>query len=125
MTTAPISAQSTAYRRRFYSRYAQLKQRTDVEQVRRDLASSHPYLRRLVKQCFPQDRDCGIVDLGCGSGALLLLLQQAGYLNTLGVETSPDQAEFARELGVKSVVAGDLLEFLRESADELFDVVVA
>jgi hypothetical protein len=44
----------------------------------------------------------------------------AGYLNTLGVETSPDQVEFAREVGVKSVVAGDLLEFLRESADELF-----
>lgn len=125
MSTAQISAQSTAYRRRFYARYAQLKQRTDIEQVRRDLASSRPYLRRVVKRCFPQDRNCSIVDLGCGSGALLLLLQQAGYVNTMGVETSPDQVEFARELGVKSVIAGDLLEFLRESADELFDVLVA
>jgi SAM-dependent methyltransferase len=125
MSTAQIPAQNTAYRRRFYARYAHLKQRTDVEQVRRDLASSRPYLRRLVKQCFPQDRKCSIVDLGCGSGALLLLLQQAGYLNAVGVETSPDQVEFARELGVKAVIPGDLLDFLRESADELFDVVVA
>ncbi len=125
MSTAQISAQSTAYRRRFYARYAQLKQRTALEHVRRDLASSRPYLQRLVKQCFPQDRNCSIVDLGCGSGALLLLLQQAGYVNTMGVETSPDQVEFARELGVKSVIAGDLLEFLRECGGELFDVVVA
>ena len=125
MTTTQISAQSTAYRRRFYARYAQLKRRTDVEQVRRDLTSSRPYLRRLVAQWFPKDRNSSIVDLGCGSGALLLLLQQAGYVNTLGIETSPDQVEFARQLGVKSIIAGDLLAFLRKSAGELFDVVVA
>jgi SAM-dependent methyltransferase len=125
MTTAQIPAQDTAYRRRFYARYAQLKRRTDVEQVRRDLTSSRPYLRRLVKQCFPKDRNCSIVDLGCGSGALLLLLQQAGFVNTMGVETSPDQVEFARQLGVKSVIDGDLLDFLRESAGEIFDVLVA
>ena len=125
MSTTQISAQSTEYRRRFYSRYAQLKQRTDVEQVSRDLALGRPYLRRLVKQFFPVDRNCSIVDLGCGSGALLLFLQQAGYVNTLGVETSPDQVDFARQLGVTSVVSGDLLSFLLASAAEHYDVVVA
>lgn len=120
-----ISAQSTAYRRRFYARYAELKQRTDLEQVRRDLPLNRPYLRRLVKQFFPEDRHARIIDLGCGSGALLLFLQQAGYVNTTGVETSPDQVEFARRLGVSSVIAADLLSFLRESAAELYDVVVA
>jgi len=42
----------------------------------------------------------------------------------LGVETSPDQIEFARQSGVNSVVSGDLLPFLRDSASEVFDVVV-
>lgn len=125
MSSAQLSAQSTEYRRRFYTRYAQLKQRTDVEQVRRDLARGRPYLKRLVKQFFPEDRNCSIVDLGCGSGALLYFLQQAGYVNTLGVETSPDQVDFARQLGVTSVISGDLLSFLRDSAAELYDVVVA
>jgi SAM-dependent methyltransferase len=55
----------------------------------------------------------------------LLFLQQAGYVNTMGVETSPDQVEFARQLGVRSVVFGDLVSFLRNSAGEVFDVVVA
>jgi SAM-dependent methyltransferase len=42
----------------------------------------------------------------------------------LGVETSPGQVEFARQLGVSSVVSGDLVPFLRNSAAEVFDVVV-
>lgn len=125
MSTTQISAQSTEYRRRFYTRYAELKQRTDVKQVRRDLALGRPYLKRVVKQFFPQDPNCSIVDLGCGSGALLLFLQQAGYVNTLGVETSPDQVQFARQLGVTSVIAADLLCFLRDSPADFYDVLVA
>lgn len=120
-----MSPLSTDYRPRFYSRYAQLKQRTDLEQVRRDLAFTKPYLARLVAKFFPADHNCSIVDLGCGSGALLLFLQEAAYVNTIGVETSPDQVEFARQLGVRSVLLCDLVPFLRNSASEVFDVVVA
>jgi len=42
MSSTQISSQSTEYRRRFYTRYAELKQRTDVEQVRRDLVNGRP-----------------------------------------------------------------------------------
>jgi SAM-dependent methyltransferase len=54
-----------------------------------------------------------------------MFLQEAGYRKATGVETSPDQVEFARRLGVRSVIAGDLLSFLRESRSEIFDVVAA
>ena len=124
MTTLQISARDTGYRPRFYDRYAQLRQRVDIEQIRRDVALTRPYLQRLVRQVFPADRNCRIVDLGCGAGLLLLCLQRSGYTNSIGIETSPDQAEFARKLGVRSVLSGDLLDFLRCSGRELFDVVV-
>jgi len=120
-----MASRQAAYRARFYKGYARLQQRTHVEQIRRDLTLRAPYLRRLVKQFFPPDRESDIVDLGCGCGALVLFLQQAGYRNVQGVETSPDQVEFARQLGVSSVVSGDLVPFLRNSAAEVFDVVVA
>jgi SAM-dependent methyltransferase len=123
--SAPAMPPETGYRTRFYARYAELKQRTDLAQVRRDLAFTKPYMARLIANFFPLDHNCNIVDLGCGSGALLLFLQEAGYLNAMGVETSPDQVEFARQLGVRSVIPGDLLSFLRDSASEVFDVVVA
>ena len=120
-----MSPPSTNYRSRFYTSYARLKQCTDLEQVRRDLSLTRPYLARLVAKSFPADHNCSIVDLGCGLGALLLFLQEAGYVNTIGVETSPDQFEFARQLGVRSVLCGDLVPFLRNSAGEVFDVLVA
>jgi len=124
MSAPQISPPSTGYRTRFYTRYAELKQRTDLAQVRRDLVFTKPYLARLIANFFPPYRNCSIVDLGCGSGALLLFLQEAGYHNVMGVETSPDQIEFARQLGVRTVIPGDLVSFLRESPSEIFDVVV-
>lgn len=123
--SAPQITSSAGYRPRFYTRYAELKRRTDLAQVRRDLALTKPYLARLITNSFPPDHDSHIVDLGCGSGALLLFLQEAGYRNAIGVETSPDQIDFARQLGVRSVIPGDLVSFLRQSAGEIFDVVVA
>jgi SAM-dependent methyltransferase len=119
-----MANRQTGYRARFYKDYAGLQQRTQVEQIRRDLALRAPYLRRLVKQYFPSDRESNIVDLGCGCGALVLFLQEIGYRNVLGLETSPGQVEFARQLGVRSVEFGDLVPFLRNTADEVFDVVV-
>jgi len=125
MSTPQMLSERAGYRRRFYSRYARLRQCSDVKQVRSGLKLSKPYLRRLVAQLFPEDRNCKILDLGCGSGSLLLFLKQTGYLNTQGVEASPDQIEFARGLGVTSVVANDLLSFLRDTASEDYNVVVA
>ncbi len=119
-----VSTERTAYRARFYKHYAAFQQRTQVEQVRRDLALRAPYLRRLVKRFFPADRESKILDLGCGCGALILFLQENGYHNVLGVETSPDQVQFARQLGAEPVVAGDLVPFLRNSRADVFDVVV-
>ncbi|SRR6266567_2268279 len=123
-TNKTVSNEQTAYRARFYKNYAGFQQRTQMEEIQRDLELRAPYLRRLVKQCFPADRESNIVDLGCGCGALVLFLQQTGYRNVLGVETSPSQVEFARQLGISSIVSGDLVPFLRNSAAEVFDVVV-
>lgn len=124
MSAPQISPASAGYRTRFYSRYAELKLRTDLAQVRHDLRFTKPYLTRLIANVFPADRKSSIVDLGCGSGALLLSLLEAGYSNAFGVETSPDQIEFARQLGVR-VIPGDLVSFLRNSPAGVFDVVVA
>jgi len=123
-TNETMSNQPAAYRARFYKNYTELQQRTQVEQIRYDLKLRAPYLRRLVKQFFPADRESNIVDLGCGCGALVQFLQESGYRKVLGVETSPGQVEFAHQLGVSSVVNGDLVPFLRNSATEVFDVVI-
>jgi SAM-dependent methyltransferase len=61
---------------------------------------------------LPADKNAKIADLGCGSGALVWWLTQAGYKSTKGVDGSPEQVELAHKLGVESVVLGDAFEFL-------------
>jgi SAM-dependent methyltransferase len=50
-----------------------------------------PYLRNMVKLHFPPDLTINILDLGCGNGDLLALLQEIGYKHLQGVDISPSQ----------------------------------
>ncbi|MEY3983376.1 MAG: hypothetical protein RL160_933 [Bacteroidota bacterium] len=63
-----------------------------------------------------------ILDMGCGSGSLLSALNQAGFIDTLGIDVSPEQVALAHELGVPGVQQGDVLEVLRNSRAQ-FDVI--
>ena len=55
----------------------------------------------------------GVVDLGCGEGALLLVLRERGMQDVVGVESNKELAYLAESWGVP-VVRKDLLTYLRE-----------
>jgi 2-polyprenyl-3-methyl-5-hydroxy-6-metoxy-1,4-benzoquinol methylase len=61
---------------------------------------------------LPLDRKARVVDLGCGKGFLVQFLLREGYENVLGVDTSEEQVEFGKNLGLP-VVHADALDFLR------------
>lgn len=81
------------------------------------------YFRRIIHQLFPTDRKSRILDIGCGHGALLYFLGQAGFQNIAGVDSSSEQVAFALRLGVPNVEAGDAFEFLRRQETDSVDVV--
>jgi SAM-dependent methyltransferase len=72
------------------------------------------YLRKIIRQFFPADRDARILDVGCGHGALLYFLAQCGYRNAAGVDTSPEQVALAKRLGIDRVQAGDAMGCLKQ-----------
>ncbi len=82
-------------------------------------------LRRMIREHFPADRSASILDLGCGHGALVYFLRQAGYRNVLGVDVSPEQVAEASRLGIEGIREGDLLETLRNLPDHFQDIVIA
>jgi SAM-dependent methyltransferase len=84
-----------------------------------------PILRKLVRHHVPAEREVAILELGCGHGALLYALQQAGYKNLCGVDGSPEQVAAAQRLGIARVQQGDVMEVLSATAGGVFDVVVA
>jgi cyclopropane fatty-acyl-phospholipid synthase-like methyltransferase len=68
--------------------------------------------RSQLTDFLPRELKAKIVDLGCGKGFLVQFLLRQGYENVVGVDTSREQAEFAKNLGLP-VVHSDALDFLR------------
>jgi len=54
------------------------------------------------------DRSARILDLGCGHGAFIYFLREAGYTDVVGVDKSPEQVAEAKRLGIDGVHEADL-----------------
>lgn len=113
------------YRRRIYQNYVSSRADELAPATLAGLRPRLPYLRRLVRDYFPPDRQCSILEIGCGHGALLYALHEAGYLNARGVDGSPQQVEAAKRLGIPGVEQGDLMEWLAATDAASLDVVIA
>lgn len=84
-----------------------------------------PFLREVIRRHMPQERGARIVDLGCGLGALVYWLRQAGYTNVEGYDFSGEVVQAARAAGNEHVHQGDLgsvLAALPEASVDAFAV---
>lgn len=110
------------YRDKFYEKYittqtSNLYGEVDFKKVKGNFSIFENYFGKFL----PEDKEVKIVDLGCGSGDLILWLQSIGFKNVSGVDYSREQVELARRIGVKNVFQGDLREFLKNNRK--FDVI--
>jgi ubiquinone/menaquinone biosynthesis C-methylase UbiE len=79
-------------------------------------------VRRLLES-IDVTRNDSILEVGCGSGALIEELENDGYTEVVGLDMSALAVDAARARGVDSVVQGDATAL--EYEDDSFDVVVA
>lgn len=114
-----------SYRQRIYQSYVSARDQSLAPDSLDGLRPRLPYLRRLVRLHLPPDRQCSILELGCGYGALLYALREAGYENARGVDGSPEQVAAAQRLGIPGVESGDLMEWLAATDAASLDVVIA
>lgn len=68
-------------------------------------------------------RTANILDLGCGSGALLAYLDRRGFSQAHGIDISGEQIARAHQRGVNAV-CGDALAHLADNVDA-YDLIVA
>lgn len=113
------------YRERIYEYYLTGGEKVSDYTLEDSLRLRGPYLRRLVRSFFPQDRKARILDLGCGHGTLLHFCRMEGYDRISGVDCSAQQVAKAREWGIEDVQQGDLLTALRTMPDASRDVIIA
>jgi 2-polyprenyl-3-methyl-5-hydroxy-6-metoxy-1,4-benzoquinol methylase len=124
MKSATSTLQREMYRERLYHNYLANHRGTGLLEVQARLQGAAPYWKRLLKY-FPEDKDTRVLDLGCGYGACLFWLKQAGYRHLEGVDCSPEQVKAAHSLGLDSVKQGDLQCHIAERQRESCDVVIA
>ena len=93
------------------------------------IESAHPWsvgrrdiVLRLLKRLGAAQSD-SILEVGCGSGALVEELEAHGYDSVVGLDMSPLAVSAAHSRGVDSVVQGDATAL--EYEDDSFDIVIA
>lgn len=123
--TQYLDATMSNYRDRIYQYYVHARHESLAPENVYGLKPRAAYLKRLIRDHFPLDKNAVIVDLGCGHGALVHFARLAGYHNVTGVDRSPQQVAAARHLGIEGVHEGDLMNTLQSLKNESLDTVIA
>lgn len=112
------------YRKQLYeyyvSRHTSLMYDISIETLEKECITYKRYFKRFL----PRDKSMKILDIGCGYGGFLYFLNKEGYKNVIGVDHSQEQIDIARELNIKNVFRGNIIETLKKYTRE-FDVITA
>jgi len=96
-----------------YARYYQRWHDGSPEQEKRQV----DYFTRLILDKLPVDTDAPLLDVGCGTGDLLVALQRLGYSNILGVDRDSELVDIAHQRNLPVTQSGDAEDFLRLHPD--------
>jgi 2-polyprenyl-3-methyl-5-hydroxy-6-metoxy-1,4-benzoquinol methylase len=105
--------------------YAKYNQVSDNRCKKKSHLSKHLFSKEIIKRHFPKDKEAIILDLGCGQGLFLKVLEQKGYLSCLGVDCSKSQVERAQCADVRQIIQGDVLTYLHGLASSSVDVITS
>ena len=112
-----------AYREKLYARYASVQVPQWLQAPTNGTRINQGAIAHRLRGWLPVARNFSGLDLGCGSGDLIVALQSLGFNNLTGVDVGPEQVAIARTRGV-SVVQADIVDYLQTS-DQSFDVIFA
>ncbi len=109
--------QHTDYRQTIYATYVSQKvepaghTHTETDYRRWALAA-----QSRINGWLPADHNMPVLDMGCGSGNFLFLLEQLGYTDVTGVDLSPEQVALAQKWCPRAtVIQGDARETLAQN----------
>lgn len=102
------------YRDYIYGNYADSLQNNLISgNIEREKRMIYRYFKKNYLPYFPKDKDCKILDLGCGLGEYLFAAKRCGYNNVVGVDASEAVVEFNRKEGIECEHS-DAVSFLKK-----------
>jgi 2-polyprenyl-3-methyl-5-hydroxy-6-metoxy-1,4-benzoquinol methylase len=82
-------------------------------------------LHRRLHPWLPQHTSARCLDLACGCGEVLYLLEQLDFPHTVGIDLCEEEVEHARCYVHGQVVQADVLSWLQQSESATFDFITA
>jgi SAM-dependent methyltransferase len=108
----------------YYKYQAEARGVRTLEDVRRSARDKSYIYERIVLPWLPADKSSTIAEIACGHGSFLWWLKQHHYSQILGVDSSHEQIELARQTGV-AVFKTDSNEWLADRADGSLRTLIA
>jgi cyclopropane fatty-acyl-phospholipid synthase-like methyltransferase len=105
------------YRSRIYDQYQSSGQKSASPQSIIGLEPRAAMFRNIIRQHFTENIGASILDLGCGHGAFIHFLKEAGYYNIIGVDVSPEQVKKAQMLGIPEVIQEDIKKYMEDNVE--------
>jgi 2-polyprenyl-3-methyl-5-hydroxy-6-metoxy-1,4-benzoquinol methylase len=108
----------------YYKFQARARGVRSLDDVRR-LAGEKSHLYDLiVSPWLPKDASLPVAEVACGHGSFLHWLKSRGYTNVTGIDSSPEQIAFARQVGVP-VEQDDMSRWLARQPKNHFAAIIA
>lgn len=82
-------------------------------------------MKRRVQPWLPQDRNARCLDLACGCGEMLYLLEKEGFKNVAGVDLCRAELDQVRPFVMAELHHADVVDFLRKAEPASFDFITA
>ena len=112
------------YRKIFYKDYFDSQAgREYKDRVKFKNKQEHRHYTKELLPLLSKNKNIKVLDLGCGFGSFVSLLNEQGYTDVLGVDISEQQVKIAHELGTTNVKQADVTEYLSEHKNE-YDLIV-
>lgn len=113
------------YRNKIYEHYSTNRIGELVPASVEGFRTRAPFLNKIIREHFPEDKSASILEIGCGHGAFQYFISQFGYTNSIGIDGSKEQVKGAHSLGISKVIHGDLVSYLQDCEAGSIDVLVA
>lgn len=82
------------------------------------------HFNKFIYPHIPKETDADIIDIGCGYGRYVKLLNDKGYKNAFGIDISEEQIYYAQtKFGLKNVGVADPIEFISNKL-ETYDTIL-
>ena len=82
-------------------------------------------LMRRLRPWLPKDREARCLDLGCGCGDLMFMLEREGFRHTVGVNLCEEELDMARPYVKGELNYSEVLDYLKKADNNSMDYITA